>query len=483
MIFNSVSFFVFLLVVISLYWTLPRRPRLWLLFASSLLFYGFWRVEFLPVMLLSAFTDYSIGLWLPKAQRPSRRLGLLLVSLTVNLGLLLYFKYLMFFADNAASLAQILGWDWSAPAWEIILPLGISFYTFQTISYTVDVYRGVVEPERDPILYGTYVTFFPQLIAGPVLRASEVLYQLTVRPTFSVEMFASGVRRIILGLFLKVVLADGIAPLVDHGFSTPIESMSALDVWTLAFMFGFQIYFDFSAYSHIAIGCGLLMGINFPENFAFPYAAHSPKDFWKRWHISLSSWIRDYLYLPLTGAKVGATGSRGGLGQATTDRRRNIALFLTWAIMGLWHGANWTFVVWGLYHATWVIAHRLINPSLEAVPSHLRKPLGWAVSLPIAMLGWIPFRAESVSDVFAMYATVLNPSAYGAIGFRENTYLIAAILLLGIMFSWLTYRYVLEPLKGRPLLYRSISTVVLGVALAFDFIYLRPISQYIYFQF
>ena len=284
MIFNSVTFALFLCLTLGLYWVLPRRPRLTMLLVSSLAFYGFWRVEFLPVMLLSAATDYLVGLRLPKAATQRGRKALLLTSLTVNLGLLVYFKYLLFFADNVSLAAGWLGIQWTPPAWEIILPLGISFYTFQTISYSVDVYRGVIEPERDPILYGTYVTFFPQLVAGPVLRASEVVDQLRERPPLDWDDLSRGARRIIMGLFLKVALADNIAPMVDQGFATPVGMLSALDVWTLAFMFGFQIYFDFSAYSHIAIGCARMMGLKFPENFDFPYMAHSPKDFWKRWH-------------------------------------------------------------------------------------------------------------------------------------------------------------------------------------------------------
>ncbi len=235
-----------------------------------------------------------------------------------------------------------------------------------------------------------------------MLRASEVVPQLSRRPAFDLDDLAVGARRILVGLFLKVALADQVAPLVDVGFATPVALLSALDVWTLAFMFGFQIYFDFSAYSHIAIGSARLMGLRFPENFDFPYLAHSPKDFWRRWHISLSSWIRDYLYLPLAGARVG-TSSTGGLASAAADTRRTRALFLTWAVMGLWRGANWTFVLWGLYHAVWIYAHRQLRPALSLVATRWRIPLGRAICLPIAMLGWIPFRAESVPDALAMY--------------------------------------------------------------------------------
>ena len=272
------------------------------------------------------------------------------------MGLLFYFKYLAFFAQGANEIAELAGLDFSLPPLSIILPLGISFYTFQTISYTIDVYRGFIKPERNFILYSSFVVYFPQLVAGPILRAAELVDQLSRRPPFDPEDLVIGLRRIAYGLFLKVALADNIGPLVDAGFAEPAATLRALDVWTLSFLFGFQIYFDFSAYSHIALGSARLMGIHFPENFNFPYLASSPRDFWQRWHISLSSWIRDYLYLPLMGAQV-HDRSTGGLPTVESGRSgftRTRALFLTWGIMGLWHGANWTFVIWGLYHATLV---------------------------------------------------------------------------------------------------------------------------------
>jgi len=283
-----------------------------MIFLASLTFYGFWRVEFLPVMLASTIVDYGAARAIHATDDERRRRIYLGLSLCVNLGLLFYFKYLIFFASNGTGLLRSIGFDVADPEWNIILPLGISFYTFQTISYTVDVYRRIIAPQRDFVLYACFVTFFPQLVAGPILRAREVIDQLSVRPRFSLTDFTVGIRRILSGLFLKVVLADNIASLVDAGFRQPIDGLGALDVWTLAFLFGFQIYFDFSAYSHIALGSARLMGIPFPENFNFPYLATSPREFWKRWHISLSSWIRDYLYLPLMGEAV-RDDSRGGL--------------------------------------------------------------------------------------------------------------------------------------------------------------------------
>ena len=424
MIFNSLTYLLFLFLVTLLYWILPYRSRLLLILIASITFYSFWRIEFVAVMMLSVVVDY----------------------------------------------------------FNIVLPLGISFYTFQTISYSVDVYRNKIKPEKDFILYACYVTFFPQLVAGPILRAVEVIHQFAKRPSFLWSDFAEGIRRILYGLFLKVVLADNIAPLVDSGYSIPIEIMSALDVWTLAFLFGFQIYFDFSAYSHIAIGSARLMGITFPENFNFPYLASSPKEFWRRWHISLSSWIRDYLYLPLAGIKV-QDRSTGGLSNAITKKSKNKALFITWMVMGLWHGANWTFVLWGVYHAILIFVYRLLSPLTKLFSSTLQSVGGIFVTLPIIMLSWIPFRSESLDMTISMWSKVLNPNLYGSLAMRENAYLAAAFILVGIFTVYFTKNKLITYLnpRGYKLIIGEIGYLTIIISLVI--IFFRPINQFIYFQF
>ena len=489
MIFNSVTYLLFLAVVVGLYWTLPRRGRLWMLFLASLTFYGFWRVEFMPIMLVSAVTDYVVSLRLARSRSRSRRRALLCISLAINLGLLFTFKYLIFFVDNAWSLAGMLALEIPKPVLKIILPLGISFYTFQTISYTVDVYRRLIKPERDFILYATYVVFFPQLVAGPILRAREVVGQLDIRPPARMADIGTGLRRVLYGLFLKTVLADNIAGMVEQGFACPASMLSALDVWTLAFLFGFQIYFDFGAYSHIAIGSAKLMGIHFPENFNFPYMASSPRGFWQRWHISLSSWIRDYLYLPLAGARV-RDQSTGGLATAADQHdgrkalRRHRALFLTWAIMGLWHGAAWTFVLWGVYHAFVVFGYRsLVRPWSQALPEVLRRWGGMALTLPIAMLGWVFFRARGVGQAFAMYGKVLDPRQYGHLQLRENTYLVTATLMLAMLLVYLVRNTIAPRLSRFRIAWAALETVAFTIIAMAVFVFLRPISQFIYFQF
>jgi alginate O-acetyltransferase complex protein AlgI len=283
--------------------------------------------------------------------------------------------------------------------------------------------------------------------------------------SFNNTSFVSGIHRIIIGLFLKVVIADNLAPIVDAGFSHPLHTLSALDVWTLAFLFGLQIYFDFSAYSSIAIGSARLLGIHIPENFNFPYAASSPKEFWQRWHISLSSWIRDYLYLPLQGEKVRAH-STGGISITSNHYKQTafIFLFMTWAIMGLWHGANWTFLIWGLYYASIIAIYRIIN-------------------IHRMMLGWIPFRAQNIEDTFILWSKIFYPSNYTWLGMRENTYLIAALGLIALLLAYAIHQINKSFWIKRPQLAFVTTTIAYTLAIYFIIIFLRPINQFIYFQF
>ena len=296
------------------------------------------------LILFSTVLDYTISILIDKSDNNnSRRKIYLLVSIITNLSLLAYFKYLYFIVDN---INFIFGSNISL--YQIILPFGISFYTFETISYTTDVYRRLIKPESNFLRYALFVTFFPKLVAGPIQRTKEFLDQVINPNKFSLDNLFKGFRRIIEGLFLKVVLADNLSTIVDDGFNIDPVVLSGVDVMTLSALFGFQIYFDFAGYSSIAIGCALLLGFKIPENFNYPYISQSFKEFWKRWHISLSSWIRDYLYLPLMGVKVLETTAKGGIGNKLDQkkgRNKNLILFITWAIMGLWHGANWTFIL------------------------------------------------------------------------------------------------------------------------------------------
>ena len=489
MIFNSVTFISFLVVVVALYWILPRKIKMWMLLIASCVFYGFWKWEYLTVMFASALTDYYTALAIgstPVTQKRKRNF-LLSITLIVNLGLLCYFKYLYFFTQNTNGLLELIGVEHKIPLIDVLLPFGISFYTFETISYTIDVYRGLIKPEKSFLNYGLFVTFFPKLVAGPIQRASELLVQLKNRPSFQLDFITEGLKRILYGLFLKVTLADNISPLVDDGFNVDPNTLSAIDVWMLACLFGFQIYFDFSAYSHIAVGAAKMMGITIPENFNYPYIASSFKDFWKRWHISLSSWIRDYLYLPLSGIKVVKTTGAGGIGEgleATTNKRsKDKALFITWAIMGLWHGANWTFVFWGLFHATMIFIERSLKPIREKFNFLNHYLVGWCFTLTLAMLSWIPFRAKNLSDTFIMLGKVFNPARYTFYTLRENNYLITALLLSLFIVTYFINTRLEDMIKRIPYLNFGINCIKYTVIIIFVFTFLRPISQFIYFQF
>ena len=350
----------------------------------------------------------------------------------------------------------------------------------------MDVYRGLIKPEKSFLNYGLFVTFFRKLVAGPIQRAAELLPQLKERPGFKLEYLTEGLKRILYGLFLKVVLADNISAIVDEGFDASTATLSAIDVWMLAFMFGFQIYFDFSAYSHIAVGAAKTMGISIPENFNFPYLASSFKEFWKRWHISLSSWIRDYLYLPLSKIKVTKTTGEGGIGEGlevTTQSSRTRALFLTWAIMGLWHGANWTFVIWGLYHALMVFIERELKVVRNKFPWLNGFWVGWMITLPLAMLSWIPFRANTVADTLIMFGKIVRPGAYTFYTMRENNYLIAALMMIFIIMTYIANKYIAPKIERYTVVSFGINCIKYTAIIILVFTFLRPINQFIYFQF
>lgn len=482
MVFNSLTYVILLFLVVILFWNINYNFRYYLIFISSLIFYGFWKVEFILLLLFSTSLDWWIGTQIEKNKKKIRKFYLTL-SLVSNLGLLFYFKYLIFFSNNTIGLLNFLGAEIDPIIFKIILPLGISFYTFQTISYVIDIYRKIIKPEKSYIVYACYVTFFPQLVAGPILRAGEIIVQFKKKNLFKWDYIIKGFRRILYGLFLKVVVADNIAPLVNTGFDLSISTLSAIDVWTLGFLFGLQIYFDFSAYSHIALGSAKMIGISFPENFNYPYIANSPKEFWRRWHITLSSWVRDYIYLPLSGVKF-KNSSRGGLAQASSATNDYKPLFVTWIIMGLWHGANWTFLLWGIYHAILIFLYRKIIKINKKLNIKINFFIGWVFTIPLIMLSWIPFRANSIKDTFLMWSKIFNPFAYSSLNLIENVYLITFVLLMGIFISYFIKKRInLNHKQPKTLIYYISDIVIISFLFCSTFIFFRPINQFIYFQF
>lgn len=484
MLFNTVSYVAFLALTAALYWSFPLQWRRGLLLVASIIFYGSWRVDFVFLIAFSAFVDYYFSLKIGRATSTRRRRVYMVTSVSINLALLLYFKYTYFILDNAADFVPLSDGTLGA-ARSIILPLGISFYTFLSISYTIDVYRRLFDPVCNFSTYLTYVMFWPHMIAGPILRAHELIPQLIERRKWSYANIDIGLRYIIFGLLLKVVLADQIAPLVDDAFTVNFRRLGGLDVVTMAFAFGFQIYFDFAGYSMVAIGSARLLGIRFPENFDWPYLATSPREFWKRWHITLSSWIRDYLYLPLMG-RAHKDRSDGGIdiqrGKTGHIAKSLAALYITWFVMGLWHGASWKFAVWGIWHATFIALYRFCEGRFNWVPKWVLIVFGWSFTIVVAMIGWIPFRANSVEHAVGLLARLLDIGSYRSLGFRENTYIVTFVLLIG-MLLFAGVAKIARRLTLDSTLRKSGEIVVLALAICLVFIFLRPVNQFIYFQF
>lgn len=494
MLFNSLTYIVYMLFAVPMVIYGPPALRRFVLVAGSLMFYAFWRIDFTAMILFSAGIDYVAGKYISRTENPKARKRLLALSLIVNFTLLGFFKYAYFLNDTLAPVFPFLPAslsDWMhvhkpMGVEAIILPLGISFYTFESVSYVIDVYRRIQEPINGFWKFMTFVAFWPKLVAGPILRVSEVIPQVDnyERPTR--REFLYGLEEIIQGLFKKIVLADTLAESVNAGFDLPVQDLGTLDVWVLAFGFGLQIYFDFSGYSQIALGSARLMGFHFPRNFNWPYIAASARDFWKRWHISLSSWIQDYLYIPLQGVKFRKKGEKGldteGEQEASFGRR-TFALFTTWFIMGLWHGAHWTYAVWGLWHAMLVFIHRVTEPVRVKLPMAVRTIGGWAWTVPTAMLAWLFFRPEPLDRAAARLFTAFNPSKLNVRTLRENDYLFIFLVFAGFMLV-----AGLVQLHKKGLIPAPVRTVALAavnaIMLFWIFLLLRDdVKQFIYFQF
>jgi len=395
MAFNSYIYLLCLGILAVVYRFLSRHTKAQnaLLLAVSYGFYACWDWRFLSLILISTFTDFYVAQRIEKSDSSQKKRWWLSISILVNLGLLGVFKYFNFFIYSAEQLLNSLGMQMDYPTLNIILPVGISFYTFQTLSYTIDVYRGKSKPTYDLLNFSLYVTFFPQLVAGPIERPSALMPQIENAREVSRSDIAEGLHHILLGLFKKVVVADNMAIIVDGAFAKGVEPLNGVENWLGLVAFAFQIYGDFSGYSSIAQGSAKLLGFNLSYNFHMPYFAKSPSDFWARWHVTLSQWLRDYVYIPLG-------GNRGG----TLFTYRN--LILTMLLGGLWHGAGWNFVIWGLYHGLILCAYRLCAFKINLGNALVAKLLSVVATLfmfKLTLIGWMLFRLDNVaqiSDVF-----------------------------------------------------------------------------------
>ncbi len=467
MLFNSVQFVLFFVAVVVLHWVATPRWRNPILLAASYIFYGMWDWRFLGLLLVSTFVDYSVGRLL-EGDRPERtRRALLATSVTVNLGILGFFKYANFFADGFVDLAGSIGLAPGQFTLQVILPVGISFYTFQTMSYSIDVYRRRLEPCRSVVDFATYVAYFPQLVAGPIERAHNLLPRLqrTDRSIGRAEI-ESGLGLILLGLVKKVVLADGVASVADKAFSDP-SGLSFVAVAAGVVAFSIQIYGDFSGYTDIARGVSRLLGVELLLNFRQPYLARNITEFWRQWHISLSNWLRDYLYIPLGGNRRGSTLTV-------------VNLMITMLLGGLWHGASWNFVVWGGLHGLYLVVHRLVRAGHVAThqPTWGDIP-AIGLTFGVVSITWIFFRAAD----FGTAADVFRALAFQS-GFTDRgDLLLVAMTLIAMVGVDLATRFGLVSsalLRQRPSLAGAMISTALLSLLLFSGGVPRP---FVYFQF
>ena len=478
MLFNSIDFAIFLPIVFLLYWFVTNKNlKLQNLFivAASYLFYGWWDWRFLSLILFSTVVDYFVGRGLARYNDQKKRRFLLLTSIFVNLGFLGFFKYYNFFVENFVAAFTFFGFDISAGSLNIVLPVGISFYTFQTLSYTIDIYKKKLEPTKDFIALAAFVSFFPQLVAGPIERATNLLPQFKQQRSFDYTKAVHGLRQILWGLFKKVVIADNCAVHANYIFANSADMSGSMLVLGALF-FTFQIYGDFSGYSDIAIGTARLFGFKLMRNFAFPYFSRDIAEFWRRWHISLSTWFRDYLYIPLG-------GSRGSTGMQV----RNI--FIIFVVSGFWHGANWTFIVWGALNALYFLPLMLANKNrrhIEIVAQNrllpsLKEISGMFITFCLTVFAWIFFRAENITHAISYISGIFSPSLFTVpdlAGMRAEILLI----LIFMVFEWIGREkwFALAQVEkwSKPVRYLVYYTIILLL-----FLFTGEQQEFIYFQF
>jgi len=482
MLFNTIDFAVFLPIVFILYWfVINKKLRLQnlLVVIASYVFYGWWDWRFLSLILFSTLVDYFVGLALSKENNGGKRKILLWTSILVNLGFLGFFKYYNFFLDNFVTAFSFFGTEIKSNSLNIILPVGISFYTFQTLSYTIDVYKRKLEPTKDFIAFAAFVSFFPQLVAGPIERATNLLPQFYKKRTFIYAKAVDGLRQILWGLFKKIVIADNSAQIANEIFNNSSEYSGSTLVLGALF-FTFQIYGDFSGYSDIAIGTSRLFGFNLKQNFASPYFSRDIAEFWRRWHISLSTWFRDYLYIPLG-------GSRG----STLMKVRNT--FIIFMVSGFWHGANWTFIVWGALNALYFLPLLLlkknrIHTDTVAQGKHfpsLKEFFNMSVTFALTVLAWIFFRAENIGHAWTYLTRIFSESLLtfpDFDGIRASLKMIPLIIIFSLV-EWIGREEKFAIAKLGQILDRKLRWILYLLIVFLLIIFSGEPQDFIYFQF
>ena len=483
MLFNSLDFAVFLPIVFILYWFITNynlRLQNALIVVASYIFYGWWDWRFLSLIIFSTLVDYSIGRRLKNEESHKNRKTLLSISIIVNLGFLGFFKYYNFFLDNFIVAFSFFGHEINANSLNIILPVGISFYTFQTLSYTIDVYKKKLEPTEDFIAFSAFVCFFPQLVAGPIERATNLLPQFYKKRAFEYDKAVDGMRQIIWGLFKKVVIADNCAEYANLIFNN-YQDYNGSTLLLGAIFFTFQIYGDFSGYSDIAIGTSRLFGFNLMQNFATPYFSRDIAEFWRRWHISLSTWFRDYLYIPLG-------GSRGG----TWIKVRNT--FIIFLVSGFWHGANWTFFVWGAINALYFLPLLLLNnnrTNLGVVAKGRMLPnfkefFQMSTTFLLTVLAWVFFRAENIVHALEVLQKIISKDVFSIPFFAGRAAAVNVLVSLSVLIviEWMgrRHKHSLDSMKS---LSKPLQLLIswLLIYLIYSEHMANSMNQFIYFQF
>ena len=478
MLFNTIDFAIFLPIVFLCYWFLFKnslKGQNAFLVVASYFFYGWWDWRFLALIAFSSVVDYLIGIQLGKENQLKNRRLLLFTSIVVNLGFLGFFKYYNFFVDNFVAAFKFLGHDISGGHLEIILPVGISFYTFQTLSYSIDVYRKKLEPTTDIVSFFAFVSFFPQLVAGPIERASNLLPQFQKARVFVYEKASNGMRQVLWGLFKKMVIADNCAQYVNMVYAEH-EAYGASSLLLAAILFAFQIYCDFSGYSDIAIGTSRLFGFDLKKNFAFPYFSRDIAEFWRRWHISLSTWFRDYLYIPLGGSRNGRIGTV-------------VNIFIIFIVSGFWHGDKWTFIIWGALNALYFVPLYIFNLNrknlgdisenrLFVLP---KEAIQIVLTFGLTVIAWIFFRSSSVEQAFSFIKGLFQKSILTVPEMLPVFTL--ALLALFIILEWLGrhHEYGIEKLVSK---YKTPVRWTFYISLAFIISIFSAREQvFIYFQF
>ena len=481
MLFNSLDFAIFLPLVFIIYWYITNKNlklQNFIIVLASYVFYGWWDWRFLSLILFSTVIDYSIGRGLSTETNVTKRKILLWTSILINLGFLGFFKYYNFFLENFISAFTFFGTKIQANSLHIILPVGISFYTFQTLSYTIDVYKKKLEPTKDFIAFSAFVSFFPQLVAGPIERAANLLPQFNRKRTFDSAKAVDGMRQILWGLFKKIVIADNAAELANLIFDNPSDYGGSTLVLG-AILFAFQIYCDFSGYSDIAIGTARLFGFNLKQNFAFPYFSRNIAEFWRRWHISLSTWFRDYLYIPLGGSR------NGKMLQIKNT-------FIIFIVSGFWHGANWTFIVWGALHSIYFLPllvgkknRKYLNSVAEnkTLPS-LKEFMLITTTFSLTVFAWIFFRAENITDAYIYIKHMFSASLFSIPNFLGSNLYYFILLITFVIIEWFGRK------KKHPLEWTNVKLPFMlrwGIyyLIIFIIIYFGVYNQseFIYFQF